>query len=109
MKPVKVEVRDSKNKDRVLGSIINPPTKRGRYMRFPVMERLPSMIPPADPMEMLDIKSVDLEIDWRVEDSGYTQRAVFLTDAPLDRLMMMSNFRLPGETEEGAHIRRRYA
>lgn len=117
--PVRVEVRDKANSRRLLGYLVDPPEAgqllgylvappeagQGWGVRLPMRPSLTcplsSEAPPA-----IDTISVDFVFGHFVEDKGYTQRKKLLTDAPLEDLMRLGNFRLPGESEEAAHHRR---
>lgn len=107
----RVEVRDSKNTDRVLGSVPRPtgntPSLNGgdRYSMV-VMGRMNlacELDPMLNPAMETAISRVDFGfrcVNWNV---------VLITDARLDTLMLIRGFRLPGETEEQAHVRLMYS
>lgn len=109
MKP-RTEIRDELNKNRLLGSIPRPELINSQpYFRVLMMSRLRDydnlrMMPPMMPT----VDTLDLRLDWFEEDGGWGRRHVFVTMAPLDKLMRVLDFCLPGETDEQANHRRFY-
>lgn len=105
----RVLVVDSKNPERVLGSIPRPggnsPRLDGgdRY-RMALMGRLATCFEPDfSPMSQQSISYIDFgfrAVNWTV---------VLTTGAPLDQLVQIKDFRLPGEDAEQAYTRQMYA
>jgi hypothetical protein len=108
-----LNVYDYANEKRLLGVLRNPPSiGNGHTAMF-----LECVIPPGpasvgkfDPnMDMmLNLYRVrfDIRFNDRSED-GFERRATLHTDTPLDKLMQLENFRLPGESERQFYERYR--
>jgi hypothetical protein len=105
----RVLVVDSKNPDRVLGSIERP---RGNSPRLDggdcyniaVAPRITAAyVMPYDPCEepasIMHVRFGFRCVNWQV---------VLTTDASLETLTKIEHFRLPGETAEQAHVRSMY-
>lgn len=102
---MKVEVRDTINPDRLLGHVVDPPSMRERVVRFAVAPRFDFLAAPDKVPEIVNVKYVTFDTLHYYEDRGYTRRTKFVTNAPLEELLLMSNFRLPGESDEAARER----
>jgi hypothetical protein len=105
----RVEIRDSKNTDRVLGSVprpsgASPRLDGGDGYNMAIMGRLSISAMPYDPCEdMARVSHVRFGfrcINWNV---------VLVTDASLELISQIKDFRFPGEDEEQAHVRQMYA
>lgn len=107
-----IEVRDSLNPERLLGTFAHKPFPKlnEKYYRMMAAE-LPRSAWGFDPntpiMPAYSCWQVEFIVSYRRSDDGYSMTAELHTYAPLNQLMMIEHFRLPGETEE-AWGRRRY-
>lgn len=103
MKEFEVEVYDSKNKNRLLGYVSGPPplnpsgypSPRVSFATYKHAGIVSCLDQPMIPSLGIDI--VDLFIEWRVENDGYTRQAFFTTNTPLEHLGRVREFRFPGE------------
>jgi hypothetical protein len=104
----RVEVRDSKNTDRVLGSIPRP---RGNVPKLDGGDRY--RMTTCGPITAFEFdSSAACSPTVYVVDFGFrcvNWTVVLITEAPLDMLVRIDDFRLPGENAEQAHVRRMYA
>lgn len=57
----------------------------------------------------IPINRVDFTYDWQSSEDGFTRYAVLNTTAPLEHLMKLDMFTLPGETRRQAEERRHRA
>ena len=104
----RVEIRDSKNTDRVLGSVPRPSGNSprldgGDWYNIAVARRISISAMPYDPCADLSVSYVRFgfrDINWTV---------VLVADASLELLSQIEDFRFPGEDAEQAHVRRMYA
>jgi hypothetical protein len=103
-----VPVYDRKNTDRLLG--YHPKWPLGdRFHRISVIPplRVTAAYDPNDLMQCsVDYRSVELTRDYRYSDYGWKAEAIIVTDATLQDLMMLRDFRLPGESARAAEERR---
>lgn len=104
-----LKVYDSVNKDRLLGTMEVPERIQGMIFRAPVMTRIPpvdffSTIPVRDDIEAVSFHLERRKKAKRHQTSFYTSHVlteewtVLETKAPLNVLMDVKGFRLPGET-----------
>lgn len=106
----RVLIVDSKNTDRVLGSIprpagASPRLDCGDCYNVAVMGRI-NLATLYDPMFDTVSPSVShVRFGFRVVD----RTVVLTTSAPLDLLAQIRDFRFPGESEEQAHVRQMYS
>ncbi|MEZ2409818.1 hypothetical protein AB6806_23790 [Bosea sp. RCC_152_1] len=99
----RVQIVDSKNHDRVLGSIPRPSAKpMGRCFEFTLSPPISFMDVAEGPVSM-SLYRIALEIERRFD--GWESEIYFSTSAPLDRLVQLRDFRLPGETRHDAEAR----
>ena len=106
--PKKIPVFDSKNKSRLLGHVHEI---RRTNLRHGNSIRLNLTLPfcrPVTPWEqdlnIVSMKVVEFSIDKETKD-GWVYTPVFLTSSPLDDLMKLRQFTLPGETRKQADER----
>lgn len=106
----RVLVRDSINRERVLGTLPRLAIRdRGRYLRMAVMPKMPSILDkPEDIPVVVDFRTVDLRLDYTTYEDGWRQKLEYFTNAPLDDLMNVRDFQLPGENAEAAYRRTYY-
>jgi hypothetical protein len=108
-KEERVDVYDLGNSDRLLGSVPKPDWRGGRSLRVAAMGRLSVTSWPTDPCEeSVSVTTVDFEASIKRGPNPLDVRGVLTTTAPLKHLLMLRDFRLPGETEEQAHVRSMY-
>ena len=116
-KPVKPEVPDhfipvydDVNSRRLLGYLTKRPVPKIES-RYVAVVCAPPVRYAFDPCEDVRISTyrIEFKVSYEMASDGWTQRAVFHTDAPLKQLMFLDYFRLPGENEEQAQTRRLYA
>lgn len=103
----RVEVRDSKNPDRLLGSMNRPsmPNSQHDRLRVACLSRIS-----ASPFDYRSVEMMEASIstvDFALRSVGWN--VVLTTDASLELLVRIDGFRLPGESEEQAHVRNMYA
>jgi len=101
-------VVDAGNKDRVLGIFVNPPPSfNGNYLRVCVMPRTSCVAAYSnmDAIQTMRVDTVDFALGWRTSADGYDRHAILTTTSPLETLMSLREFRLPGESERQAHER----
>lgn len=108
-----VEVRDAKNRERLLGflprEMFGPRfTDRGDRLGIAVMPPCP--VGPSKTfshlaMDRLDTHTIQLSIGYRETDSGWSRTVEFTTEAPLGVLLWLREFRLPGESRDEAEER----
>ncbi|QOV06101.1 hypothetical protein CPT_Pasto_027 [Rhizobium phage Pasto] len=113
-----VNVYDSVNKSRHLGVLTStakfpaPKKLKGHSIRMACMERVPlCAYGPDDFLSMPVIRDIEFRYaGYETVDGseGWLQQMYFTTDTPLDRLMTLKEFRLPGESERNHDIRTRY-
>jgi hypothetical protein len=108
-----VEIYDKENRDRLLGYLVKRPVHKmeGRYFRMQVAPTLPlyclqHIKPEYD--YLCQAYTVTFEFDFKPADNGWVRNAVMVTDASLELLQKLPDFRLPGEDEHMAHMRRHY-
>ena len=105
----RVEVRDAKNKERLLGTLPRSVLERLRgphdYIRVAVHKPLPiyQYDPYSIPESAVSIDTIDITHDWFGD--NYSRFAVFITASPLDLLLRWGDFRLPEENETQWAIR----
>lgn len=109
-----VDVRDRRNPERLLGRLVRRPALDLMRGYITLMTRPPMRIWDYDPSKLsepvaMDTYQVHFEVSWRIVEDGYVRRAEFLTDTPLGVLQWLPDFRLPGENEMQAEMRRHYA
>jgi hypothetical protein len=102
----RIQVYDSVNKDRLLGSVPVPSCPaHGRVVMFatraPVVSYKYSSL--ADMNMRLD--TINMEISTRYEAQTWTAEFILVTRSPLNLLTRIDGFRLPGETEAQARDR----
>lgn len=106
MMPVEFrEVRDSVNKDRLLGRWYCPPVFRGEKLGVAVM---PPAEPHKDPCTPLDIRRVEFRLERRPSPDHYDLIGFLTTSAPLEDLYWIKGFALPGETLRDAEDRQHW-
>lgn len=99
--PSRVDIYDSRNRDRLLGSIPRPDVAlRWPRLSMAVMEPFRWDAPPEPRPVSTHCNQVDFDVDYRPTQDGWTKEAVFATSASLDLLRRITGFRLPGETED---------
>lgn len=102
---MRMEVRDGKNPDRLLGSL---PYRRveGKRLYLMVCPPLPRYSNFEGPISMIEVRADRIELDfaWRQTDET-TKRLCYSTDAPLELLMRHDDFRLPRESDLAAYER----
>jgi hypothetical protein len=101
-------VVDSKNPDRILGSIERP---RGASPKLDGGDCWNVMVPQpvtAGPMEPYEYMAMPSPLVVRFGFRCADWKVVLSTDAKLDLLLKIEHFRLPGETAEQAHVRSMY-
>lgn len=101
--PKKIPVLDSKNKSRVLGHLHDI---RRSNLRTGTSLRMALALPvyrPVTPWEndlsSVSMKTVEFSIDKETKD-GWVYTPVLTTSSPLDDLMKLRQFTLPGETRK---------
>lgn len=106
--PKKIPVFDSKNKSRLLGHVHEIRRTNLRHgnsikmaLALPVYRPL---TPWEDDLNSVSMKAVEFSIDKETKD-GWVYTPVFLTSSPLDDLMKLRQFTLPGETRKQADER----
>ena len=108
MRPKVIEVRDRKNPERLLGTFHRaPPEWAGRWYSVALAPSLRVLHDdePTRPFTA-DIRTVRFEIGTRPSADNYDLIGVFLTDNPLDDLLDINGFTLPGESLRAADERR---
>lgn len=104
----RVNVYDSRNPDRLLGSVARPTTPANgcdRY-RLSVMPRMPRLMSTSvGPETELRYTTIDFAYDHRASPDKWTVEAILTTSATLNDLMKLREFRLPGETNQHAEHR----
>lgn len=106
-----VEVRDRINPQRLLGTMVKQPARRPAardYQRL-VQHPLRYDWTVDDTVSMASIETLTLTFGHRPSDDGWDHVGVYLTDACLKQLATLPDFRLPGESEEQAYMRRRHS
>jgi hypothetical protein len=109
-KPAKhVEVRDSKNADRLLGYWTKRPARvTGRYYEVAVMPKMtPYLFGDEVPLDMPMPARVTFEYRMMHSADGWSAHLCFATEATLEMLMQVDGFLLPNETPAQADRRRR--
>jgi hypothetical protein len=102
----RVNVVDSRNLQRVLGSIPRP-VFQGDYYRMAVMPRRAVCYADAfSPTCPVSVDTVTFRRERLNSDCGWSVTPLLSTSDPLDLLMKIDGFRLPGETEVAARERR---
>lgn len=103
-----VEVYDSRNPERLLGTMVNQPDRRPDH-RYHVFA---AMVPPlgspfANYVASVDVsvRQVALEFGFRRSEDGWDQLGIYTTSASLEDLLGIREFRLPGESEHQAQHR----
>ncbi|WP_316172990.1 hypothetical protein [Bradyrhizobium sp. SZCCHNRI2049] len=104
----RVEVYDMGNGDRLLGTVPKPEFNGGRQLRMLCMPRaLASYYSPrATVPDTIETTSITLECGVRRGPNPLDVRGVLSTAACLRDLMLVRDFRLPGESEWQAEQRR---
>jgi len=111
---MQINVYDSKNPDRHLGWFDSD------YLGPVQSSRIEIVVPPdlATVFRDMDqltkiaeqtVERVSFKIGQATSEGGWVRTLFLHTDAPLDRLMRLKHFRLPGETRAAAERRRYYA
>lgn len=106
-----IDVKDSRNTERLLGRLRFRPTTEVREGMVVHHDFFPP-INPGDSRALTrlpsyeDIIRVTFEVAYRSENNGLLRVAELRTDAPLGVLMMMFGFVLPAETDTEANDRR---
>lgn len=104
VKSPRVTVVDSKNHERVLGSVPRPDRPAyGRSFEFAVLSPVSARYQPMDFETREAISRVSMQLERRTD--GWTTEAFFATSAPLDTLVQLRDFRLPNETHNQARAR----
>jgi hypothetical protein len=103
-----VPVYDKSNKDRLLGYhprwAANDPWRN--FVAMPPM-RVTAAYDPNDLMQCsVDYRRVELMRYSKIHEDGWRIEVVLITDATLQDLMMLRDFRLPGENPGEAEERR---
>jgi hypothetical protein len=102
----RVEIRDAKNHERLLGSVERP---RGRSPRLDGGDCYNmAILPPRTVTSFYDAAAMPSEIQLKYVRFGFRAfdwKVVMITDAPLTDLMQLEGFRLPGETDDQAAYR----
>jgi hypothetical protein len=103
----RINIVDLLNNLRLLGSIPRPYGKMSSpYLNMAVAPRIsmiqfdPSVMP-----EEVNINYISMTITWVTDDDNWIKRAVYATSSTLKELMMVREFRLPGEGDEAAYYR----
>jgi hypothetical protein len=104
-----LRVVDSKNHKRILGHLLIRPhldIRKDNELRVAVSPSLRrgyrETVMPYD----LGVNVLRLRIERETFDGGWTYTPYLTTDDPLDQLMLVDDFRLPGETPRQADERR---
>jgi hypothetical protein len=110
---LEVEVYDSVNKSRLLGTLKNPPALqpgRSHMVSYAYCHAgIVSHFNPNEPiLPTLEIEPIDLFIEWLTTDGGWIHRAVIVTREPLSKLARLREFRFPGESDRAAYHRVHY-
>lgn len=102
-----LKVVDALNVKRELGSLIETPQRLDAplFSLSTHTSMTVSATHPYTPVEPVIHKRVDFHLDYTTSPDGYTKKAVFRTSSPLDTLMTLQHFRLPGESEDAARER----
>lgn len=108
----KIAVYDNGNVDRLLGYLTERPVAnlRGRYVSVCVAPQMATAMYHVNEdfsAASFNVSRVDFTYAYKLSADGYTQNAVFRTDAKLETLMDIRTFVLPGESYDAAK-RRRY-
>ena len=60
------------------------------------------------PEVSFNVNYVEFRRDYLYSDGGWKVEPILLTYSPLEHLMMLQDFKLPGETDEQAYRRRHW-
>lgn len=109
----RIEVVDAENHNRLLGTLPRVMFKetRDRY-RVAIRPRMP-VIPFTDPLLAytflceLDVRSVEFARETRYSERGWKAEVILVTNAGIEELMAIEEFRLPYESYDEARQRRR--
>lgn len=105
-----VEVRDSVNNGRLLGIFRNPPWDPNHFGRDQYQIACCSPIDSVcsyGPKQMpCTITTVTFRVVWQHENYGWVKKGFLVTDSLLKDLLLLREFRLPGESERAAEYRR---
>lgn len=106
-----VEVRDAENHDRLLGHIprFAIPYRDAPRVYLATFPKVNFTAAKDAPPTVENIKKVTLNYGWHPDKDGWTMRKVFLTRDPLEVLLRLDTFSLPGEAPGQAALRRRYS
>jgi hypothetical protein len=109
-KPVeRVEVYDIVSSRRLLGTIEKPSCDI-RGPRLEVAFYAPRSAYPLSCEEAIGYcNRLSFTVDYRITPDGWRKEAILMTDAPLKLLMQHEGFRLPGETEQQAKLRKQWS
>jgi hypothetical protein len=109
----RVEVYDRRNPERLLGTLPRPDVPaNGGPISVAVMPRFsPFYDEPLRPLAPAHYahKVLHFQPDKRYSEGGWKIDVAVTTDAPLDDLMRLQDFRLPGEDARAARMRRDFA
>ena len=105
---MRIDVYDAKNPERLLGSLPKP-TTHSPVFHIAVLPRLQPVYE-YKINEALDLRldKITLERHAIYSNGGWDVEIAAITRTPLEILLRHPDFRLPGESEYGAEIRRRY-
>jgi len=112
-----IEVYDSKNEERLLGTLKVTDSMRGEGYSVALMTTLPRHAPSWSPAEIQasrgGARMIDFHIKWsrRIIAAGQFMRTIeekshLTTSASLEDLLKLDRFTLPGETHGEANHRR---
>lgn len=107
----RVDVVDAVNPRRLLGTIPRPAGVCDKYeWHWAICDYggRSLLIPPPGCLEpeIVNVRHVQMTAAWQTDEGNWTQRRVLYTYAPLSDLMLLHEFRLPGETDADWHRRR---
>lgn len=105
------EVYDFKNRERLLGTWHEAPDRwrdNGRTVSVAIAPSLRALHEPTCRCceDRLDIRRIEFRLGHKDSHDGYDKKGVLLTDAPLEYLLTLRGFLLPGETIREAEYRR---
>jgi hypothetical protein len=104
--PTRVDIYDSGNLERLLGSIKRP-AFQGRLFRMAACQPCRA-VDYSSSMVHSTIETADFEVEIKRGPNPLDVRGVLSTHTPLKTLLTIDGFRLPGETAEKASQRRAY-
>ena len=110
----KLKVFDRKNPDRFLGTLIWDRPFTSPYLSVACMPRMSMtrVMHSASKVSSMEFTKADFKVEWEHEtkaDNWHTrireERMILLTDTPLETLLMIEKFMLPGEDATDAYRR----